>query len=100
MGQSGHFDYLGIGFFGYTPAEGQAILDSGEGTDAERFACVHRGALLRVAKCDLCGAKDQPFDVFACAVHSECSIGRRKRSVKSCVACEQRTTSPTAVVSE
>ena len=75
--------------FGYTPEEGAAILLGEVATEASG-ECVHRGPWLETMKCDLCGMKGQPFDVFACAVHGRCSLRRRHSKVKSCLACAER----------
>lgn len=65
----------------------------------ETLPCIHRGDLLRTDKCDLCGIRGLPFDVFGCAVHVECSISRRHSKIKACVGCEQRQeTAPAAPI--
>lgn len=64
----------------------------------EAFPCVHRGPLLREDKCDLCGVRGMPLDVYQCAVHGECSIARRHSKIKSCTGCEQRQEQPPPVV--
>lgn len=50
-------------------------------------ACRHRGEQLRTDRCDLCGLRGQPFDVFACGLHGECSLTRRHSKIRSCAAC-------------
>lgn len=55
------------------------------------FDCVHRGAFLEVAVCNVCSLKGQPFDKFACAIHGACSVTRKHTKVKACVSCEDRT---------
>lgn len=89
-------DHLGIGLLGYTLAEQQAIVAqrSPNVTDEIRFACRHRGRVIRTDKCDLCGSKGQPFDVLSCEIYGECSITRKHKAVRSCVACEDRTEIP------
>lgn len=54
--------------------------------------CVHRGDVLRKGKADLCGRKGEVFNVFACAVHGECAIGRycKKQKEMACVTCGDR----------
>jgi hypothetical protein len=55
------------------------------------IACPHRGNVTRDALCDVCGgvlAKGQPFDVFACAKHGECSLQRMRRDVRPCITCQ------------
>jgi hypothetical protein len=55
------------------------------------IACSHRGNVTRDALCDVCGgvlAKGQPFDVFACAKHGECSLQRMRRDVRPCITCQ------------
>lgn len=60
--------------------------------------CVHRGELLRVEKCQLCGAKDVPMPIHACAVHGECALRRwwddKKISMGTCSGCDQRSPPP------
>lgn len=53
-----------------------------------RGICSHRGELIEVRKCDLCGIKGQQFEVFACNLHGECSAGRKHSKVKSCLTCQ------------
>jgi hypothetical protein len=53
--------------------------------------CVHRGASLGTRKCDMCGAdRGKPFEVFECAVHGECTYGRRIKKVHPCIGCNER----------
>ena len=58
---------------------------------APAFSCDHRGALLRVGKCDLCGGRGQPIEIFACDVKGECTLTRRHTKLASCAACPERT---------
>lgn len=51
-------------------------------------SCPHRGAVLRVGACDLCGVRGQPFEVLSCAVHGECSLRRKHSKVKTCLTCK------------
>ncbi len=80
----------------------------GEGNTVEAFRrlwsgqlpvkCVHRGEVIRVGKCDLCGFdKGHPFDVLACALHGECSLLRKHSKVKGCAACEDYQPQPQPV---
>ena len=85
-------DIFGLGFIGYTREEGEAML-RGE-TIAEPSpgwcSCQHRGDKLRVGTCDLCGIRGQPFEVFACSLHGECSLRRKHSKVKACASCHDR----------
>jgi len=56
----------------------------------QTFDCVHRGPVRETRLCDLCGIKGQPFEVLGCALHGECSIGRKHSKVRSCVGCADR----------
>jgi hypothetical protein len=61
----------------------------------EMLPCRHRGELLAVKPCDLCGGtKGKPTEVFACCLHGVCSLGRRFRkkpgAPRSCAACPDR----------
>lgn len=57
---------------------------------AAEIPCPHRGSIVREAKCDLCGNKGQPFDVFRCHdTGGECSLQRMHSRIKSCVSCLQ-----------
>lgn len=58
------------------------------------FPCVHRGGVTETRECDLCGRRGQLFQVFACGVHRQCSIGTRQRGLKACVACEDQSPDP------
>lgn len=50
------------------------------------IGCVHMGQLLRVVPCGLCGARDEPREVYACAVHGE-ATKRRAKGIACCVGC-------------
>lgn len=52
--------------------------------------CQHRGPLIETRKCDLCGVKGQPVEVFQCAKHGECSLLKRHSKVRGCFTCEDR----------
>lgn len=56
----------------------------------EDFPCVHRGGVLEVRTCELCGNRGKVFDVFACVVHGRCSVQTRERGLIACVACEDQ----------
>lgn len=65
---------------------------------ADNFPCSHRSTeVARIGICDLCSLKGKPFDVFACEIHGECSIGRKHSEVRSCVKCSDRDDSPRIV---
>lgn len=49
--------------------------------------CAHRGEQTRVGSCDLCGNKGQPFAVFVCDLHGECSLGRSHSRLRPCLTC-------------
>lgn len=52
-----------------------------------RAPCTHLGLATETHLCDLCSLKGQPFQVYACAIHGECSLTRKHSQVKSCAAC-------------
>lgn len=52
--------------------------------------CVHRGPEpIRIGTCNQCGMKGQPFNVYPCSVHGECSIRFYDRKVKPCLTCAE-----------
>lgn len=53
--------------------------------------CDHRGALLRIDKCNLCGLRGQPFEVYQCSIVGECSLSRKHSKIVSCLVCIDRT---------
>lgn len=57
----------------------------------ELVDCVHRGEKIRSQKADLCGLIGTEFDVFACAIHGECSERRmcKKQTVHPCSTCKE-----------
>jgi hypothetical protein len=59
-------------------------------TLAEAFACVHRGAVVRVDEKPPC--KGGPQSIYGCAVHGECSIGVycTAQTVTACTRCADR----------
>lgn len=62
---------------------------------SEDLPCIHRGAELKVDSCDVCGMVGQPFTRYACQLHGECSIIRRKKKgLRNCQHCPDR--QPTA----
>lgn len=96
-------DPFQIGFSGYTREQGEAILAGCTPTEIPAMpTCAHRGKLLEIRRCDLCGLKDQPFEVFACAKFGECSQLKRHSKVTCCSACESwiplQTANPTATI--
>lgn len=54
-------------------------------------SCEHRGELLRIGTCNLCSGRGQPFEVYDCDLHGECSLNRKHSKVRSCLACPDRT---------
>lgn len=62
----------------------------------EPTSCVHRGELLRVEECKPCQSGGRLPEVFACAVHGECTlyrINKRKPDGSvwaSCLSCGDR----------
>lgn len=62
--------------------------------------CSHRGELLRVTRCEACGFRDTPLEIYACDKHTECTIHNRGARIgdiatagkcKACVTCQDRT---------
>lgn len=51
-----------------------------------RGMCVHRGEVLRKQKGELCGCRD-PQEVYACALHGECTTKRAMRRMSACNTC-------------
>ena len=50
--------------------------------------CVHRGDVIeKNAVCELCGARGELYDVFACDIHGQCSLSKRSTKLKSCGGC-------------
>lgn len=49
--------------------------------------CSHRTQPLKIINCNLCGGGGKPMQVFGCALHGECSIGRQHSAVRSCLTC-------------
>lgn len=58
--------------------------------------CIHRGEVLRVERCKPCQSGGKSPEVYACAVHGECtlfSIAKRKPDGsrwQSCLSCGER----------
>ncbi len=51
--------------------------------------CAHRGGIIAAKKtCELCGAKGELYDLYACEIHGECSLGSRVRGLTKCLGCE------------
>lgn len=92
-------DYRGAWDAGEGPLQPATILKAQQDQQAQPTQvqippvgdCDHRGKLLRVGACDLCGLKGQDFDIFACHIHGECSVNRRHSKIRSCVACSDNT---------
>lgn len=56
------------------------------------LSCAHRGDVLRVEKCELCGHKHESVEIHACALHGECSLRRYKagNGPRACLTCQDR----------
>jgi hypothetical protein len=61
------------------------------------FPCVHRLAFIEIGKCDVCGLRGQPFDIFGCVLHERCSVGRKRKDTRNCVACDDRAEPATTI---
>lgn len=62
----------------------------------DKYACLHRGAVLGKVKCE-CGTGTVRYvDYYACAVHQRCMIGERPRQEPErsmfvvCASCDDR----------
>lgn len=55
------------------------------------YACIHRGDQLRAVQCPKpsCAGKHVMLKVYACAIHSECSLSP-DAGVKFCGKCPER----------
>jgi len=52
-------------------------------------SCLNRGKNpVRVGTCNLCGLRGQPFDIYPCSIHGECSIRYYDRKIHPCIGCE------------
>jgi hypothetical protein len=49
--------------------------------------CQHRTDELRVETCASCSSKKWHIKVFKCAVHKECTIGKKLVKIKCCAHC-------------
>lgn len=57
--------------------------------------CEHRGAVIESKRtCELCGAKGELYDLYACEIHGQCSLGRRKNTLQQCLGCPDNTNNP------
>lgn len=58
----------------------------------DAFPCIHRGPFVKVEKCDLCGVRGLPFDLYECQLPEigQCSISKRHSKVQACIGCEKR----------
>ena len=74
----------------YRERHGLDALPGARATEQVSGSCVYRGELARIGECDLCSMKGQPFDLYLCEIHGECSLHRRHSKVKSCAACLER----------
>lgn len=56
-----------------------------------RLPCVHRGEVVRTVLCQTCPrAAKREVNVYACAMHGECTIYRNEHNTKACSKCKQR----------
>lgn len=54
--------------------------------------CAHRGAIIEAKKtCQVCGARGELYDLYACDIHGTCSLGKRASGLKMCAGCEDAT---------
>lgn len=54
--------------------------------------CIHRGEIIESKRpCKLCGAKGELYDLYACALHGKCSLGKRASDLKMCHGCPDAT---------
>lgn len=88
-------DPYSLGFIGYTQAQADAMLASRDwrpppDSPLEAMACALRLGLLRIGKCDLCGIRGQPFEIFCCKLHGECSLSRKHSGIRPCISCGDR----------
>lgn len=64
----------------------------GEQTRTINLVCVHRGEPMRIIDCEICGRRGQQEQVFACAIHGECTVRKAVRTthggMKNCLSCE------------
>jgi hypothetical protein len=49
--------------------------------------CLHRGESTRQQECDSCAGKTR-IKIFACAIHGECTIGKKLESLACCAGCK------------
>lgn len=50
--------------------------------------CAHRGAIIEHNKaCQVCGQKNEQYDLYACGIHSQCSLSRRSKAGEKLQAC-------------
>lgn len=74
------------------------IAQLADQTTVEATICQHRGELLRQEKSKLCGGCGRVTEVFACALHRECSPLRTDRLVRACISCDDLTVAAAAIV--
>jgi hypothetical protein len=86
----------GCKVFGLMPPSGDpANLINTMGCEA--FApgpCDHLGAEVRREDCTGCKGKRTQIKIFDCAVHGECSIGKKLDGVACCAGCKDFATTP------
>jgi hypothetical protein len=56
---------------------------------AESVDCPHRGGKIRQQVADLCGLRGQPFPVYGCQLHGECTdrLICQRQTVRTCFIC-------------
>jgi hypothetical protein len=75
----------------WCPNKPQLILPERKVPQTSNLTCPHRTAEpIRSGTCNLCGLKGQPFEIFGCDLHGECSLRKRHSGVKGCAACADR----------
>jgi len=54
--------------------------------------CAHRGAIVEHNKsCQVCGQKNEQYDLYACGIHGTCSLSRRAKAgekLQACTSCQ------------
>ena len=67
----------------------QSLYEQEGGRFIDLGRCIHRGDKIRNQVCTSCPAKPR-IKVFACAVHGECTIGKRLDGLACCAGCLDR----------
>ena len=59
---------------------------------ADSLPCSHRGEVIRQDTSNICGSVGDQINVFGCAVHGECAVGKycTQQTVRACIGCEDR----------